>query len=106
MAPGEGMRKYRFISHYACFLSFSIMFVACESDEKKLQRLQGEWGTACLNAQMDQRDYEAARYPGGVTVRNLAGLPSRKADSLFLVWQDHKTKCDLATRDLNRFMHE
>lgn len=84
--------------------ALSLLLIGCESDEKKLQRLQGGQLMYCLDAQASQREYETARYPGGMTRENLRAVPTAKADSLLLVWQEYRTKCDLATRDLNRFM--
>lgn len=78
---------------------------ACESDEKKLQRLQGDQLMYCLDAQAHQREYETARYPGGMTQLNIGTPATPKADSLRKIWYEYKTKCELATRDLNRFMH-
>lgn len=40
--------KNSFISRYALFLSFSIMFVACESDQAKIQRLDADRTTYCI----------------------------------------------------------
>ena len=96
------MMQIRNWLHLAAAVS---LFAACESDEKKLQRLQGDQAMYCLNAQADQREYETARYPGGMTQENIRALPSRAADSLGKIWYEYKTKCELATRDLNRFMH-
>lgn len=93
------IRNWLHLATVVCFLA------ACESDEKKLQRLQGDQAMYCLNAQAHYREFEAVRYPGGMTAKNPRGIPSHKADSLRGIWYEYKTKCELATRDLNRFMH-
>jgi hypothetical protein len=79
-----------------CFITSMLLLTACQSDSDKLQRLQGDQTMYCLNAQADMREFELASRPLSPPV------PSK--DSLFGEYMKHKTACDLATRDLNRFM--
>lgn len=85
-----------------CFLSLLLM--SCESESATLQRLQTDRAIACLNAEADQKVYEMARYPGGMTAKNISAPPTPVAESLGREWADWRTKCELAERDLNRFM--
>lgn len=85
-----------------CFLSLLLM--ACESEGKKLQRLQGDQSGACIDEQVSHRAYIDARYPGGRNPENLRAPLTPVAESLGREWIDAKTKCELAQRDLNRFM--
>lgn len=79
------------------FLSLVLLLTACESDADKLQRLNGDRAVNCLLAQKYQREYELAEAP-----KSPPNLPLK--DSLFREYMDYNTKCELATRDLNRFM--
>lgn len=90
----------------ACFVSSVFLLIACRSDADKLQRLEGDQSTACLVAEMDKKEYETARFPGGMTRENIRIPATPAAESLGRKWYNQKTKCDLATRDLNRFMRE
>lgn len=70
------------------------LLTACESDEAKLQRLSGERAVQCLLVDKYREDYLAAK-------RN----PSNPyADTLGQQWMEANTKCELATREYNRFM--
>lgn len=77
-----------------CFLSL-LALSACQSDESKLSMLQGDRAIACLNAEAAQREYELAKAPKS---------PPSNVDSLGREYMSWTTKCELATRDLNRFM--
>lgn len=76
-----------------CFISI-LLLAACESDETKFQRLRGEQGTQCLLVQKYREDLDAARKSPQNPYR----------DTLLQQWGEANTKCELATRDLNRFM--
>lgn len=90
------MVKCKFISHYAAFVSLSIIFVACESDQAKIQRLDSQKATMCLNQEYYERQYEMVALQ----------VKTPLQDSLARMTEEYRTKCDLATRDYNRFMHE
>lgn len=77
-----------------CFC-FLLSILACQSDESKLSMLRGDRAIACLNAEAAQREYELAKAPKS---------PPSNVDSLGREYMDWTTKCELATRDLNRFM--
>lgn len=77
-----------------CFLSLLILS-ACESEEKKLTRLSQDQAVACLVAQSSQKTFD-------VTSKQKHWSPDR--DSLLREALEDRTKCELATRDLNRFM--
>lgn len=77
-----------------CFLSL-LALSACQSDESKLSMLRGDRAIACLNADAAQREHELAKAPKS---------PPSNVDSLGRAYMDWTTKCELATRDLNRFM--
>lgn len=78
-----------------CFISL-VMLSACRSDADKLQRLEGDKAIACLSAEKYRREFELAKAP------KAPAFP--KADSLLLRYMDFNAKCELAQRDLNRFM--
>lgn len=80
--------------------------LACESDEKKIARLEGERTMHCLLEQSYRDKYTAARFPKGITVAVTKHPPPEtpESDSLRRRWMDHHTKCELATREYNRFM--
>lgn len=89
------MRKYTFIPIRCCFMSLVFTLTACQSDESKMAMLKGDRATACLLAQKYEREYGF--------VSNQPYSPKR--DSLMREYSDWSTKCELATRELNRFMH-
>lgn len=78
-----------------CFVSYVLLLSACESDEKKLTRLSQDQAVACLVAQSSQKAFD-------VTNKQKHHSPDR--DSLLREALEDRTKCELATRDLNRFM--
>lgn len=80
----------------ACFVSSAFLLTACASDAEKLKRLQNAQMSSCLLAQADQREYDLASRP--------LSPPTPSKDSIFREYMDDKAECDLATRDLNRFM--
>lgn len=100
MASGERMRKYSFVALRCCFVSVIFVLTACQSDEEKLQRLQGDQAVHCLLVEKYREDYDLARKADHDA--NVAR--SDHTDSLLREWGDRKAKCDLATRELNRFM--
>jgi hypothetical protein len=105
-----------------------VVAVGCESDEKKAMRLNSEQVTACLTAQRLSEAFGAVTQTAEYDLsRNLmtewsayyktdttrANLAMRRADSIeraigvdTLAEQATKAKarCDVATRDYNRFM--
>lgn len=78
----------------ACFISLVMVSTACESDEAKLTRLNGDRAVACLLAEKYHNEYEM------VSLQK----PSHLKDSLTRQSVEWSTKCDLATREVNRFM--
>lgn len=70
------------------------ILTACESDASKLSRLRGDRATYCILAEADKRQL--------AMIRNQQ--PSKQEDSLLSLWDEHSTKCQLAERELNRFM--
>jgi hypothetical protein len=82
-----------------------IAIAACQSDAEKLTRLEQERTTECLLEQAYHDKAMTARYgPGGMTPANMSTPLTREADSSARLWIEHRTKCELATRDYNRFM--
>lgn len=83
-----------------------LALLACESDEKKLSRLESERTMQCLLEQAYREKAMASRFPKGVTVETAKNRPplTPEADSLGRRWMEHHTKCELATREYNRFM--
>lgn len=77
-----------------CFLSL-LTFSGCESDEAKLQRLRSEQTMACLLARSYQRD---------VVNSNLNRATITYSDTLGRRAREYQVKCELATRNLDRFM--
>lgn len=76
-----------------CFITSVLLLTACESDAKKLQRLQGDRAVHCLLVDKYREDYLAAKK-----------AKSPHADTLLQRWNEHNTGCEIATRDLDRFM--
>lgn len=70
------------------------VIMGCESDAAKLQRLQGEQASQCLLAES----------LNGQLALGMNQQPGKGRDSLLAAWNEHYTKCQLAQRDLNRFM--
>jgi hypothetical protein len=107
-------------------LAAALACTACESDEAKLERLQADKLIACLAADRRYEEYEVAVRATGyydslshivslresgdsISATRLDSLvESRKkqsgADTLGTAWHDAKIRCDLATREYNRFM--
>lgn len=85
-------------------LGFVASLSGCESEEKKLARLENERTTQCLLEEAYREKVIAARFPTGVTASTAKNRPpiTPEVDSLMRRWTEHKTKCDLATRDYNR----
>lgn len=83
-----------------CFLSSAITLTACESDTDKLQRLSQDRAVECLLVQKYREDYEAAREANKTAKKAW----SSEVDTLLSQWSERNTKCELATRELNRFM--
>jgi hypothetical protein len=83
-----------------------VALLACESNEKKLSRLEGDRTMYCLLEQSYREKYEAARFPGGITLAQTKNRPHETpaSDSLRRSYLDYHTKCELATREYNRFM--
>lgn len=78
------------------FLLIGLLAVtACESEEAKLQRLQGDRAVACLLAQKYEREVQQS---------NVNRPTVTYSDTLGRLWRDWDAKCTLATRELNRFM--
>jgi hypothetical protein len=71
-----------------------MLLTACESDADKLTRLNGDRAVNCLLSEKYQREYEM------VSLQK----PSHLKDSLTLQSVAWNTKCELAERELNRFM--
>jgi hypothetical protein len=82
-------------------LALLAVLVGCESDAKKLERLEGRKAVECLLQQAYWTKFDSVAYPHGPTSHQ---IKSPEADSLRRVWNDHRTKCELATRDYNQFM--
>ena len=75
-------------------ISLIVLLAACESDEAKLQRLQGAAVTLCLNAQARRE-----------ALSTTPGAPRPPGyDSLLREWGEYDAKCKLAEREFNRFM--
>jgi hypothetical protein len=81
-----------------------LALAACESDEKKLARLENERNTQCLLAQAYEDRYTAARFLKGMTREAVKKPITPEADSVGRRWIEHRRKCDHATREYNRFM--
>ena len=75
------------------FLSVTFVLTACESDTDKLQRLEGERAVQCLLAQKYEKDFLSFK------------KSSPAATAAATQWSLHDAKCQLATRELNRFMN-
>jgi hypothetical protein len=71
-----------------------ILLSACESDESKMGRLRGDQAAYCGLAEKYGREYEMV----AVQVR------TPLQDSLKREASNYGIQCDLATRELNRFM--
>jgi hypothetical protein len=61
------------------------LLTSCESDDKKLERLGGDKQTACLAAEWNYQAY-------------------LKHEQDAKEWMESRRRCDLATREYNRFM--
>jgi hypothetical protein len=72
------------------------MFVACESDHDKMERLNGDAAVQCTLAQKYEKEYEFVA----------AQVKTPLQDSLARMSTKYRTNCDLAQRELNKFMHE
>lgn len=104
-----------------------IGLIACESDDKKLRRLQGEQLTSCLVAQSESTkvaklglavDPDDSNLVASVDARTrgdtaeasrlrelrLAKAKAAGFDTLAEKWLAANRRCELATRELNRFM--
>lgn len=79
----------------ACLVSF-LALSACESDDKKLARLEQERATECL--------LEQAYHDKAMNARKKSVNMSPEADSLGRHWLEHRAKCQIANRDYNRLM--
>ena len=105
----------------------AVSLIACESDDKKLERLETAKLMDCLDAQAAKRlvggSYErqnqttdeasemAARMQGDTgtanqiaRARRAESLAARTPDTLAENWLKAQRKCDLAIREYNRFM--
>jgi predicted outer membrane protein len=112
--------------HAAC-LFLLIVAVGCENDEKKLARLQSEQVMACLTAQVDSAKVADARSKAETTeeyrrrmdagrsleliedtTSNDAAHQARAkkagVDALTEQWLAQIRRCELSTRDYNRFL--
>lgn len=105
MASGTRFGNACFVSPKVCFLSIVFcVLTGCKSDAEKLQQLTADQAMVCLQSEVARKVYMDARYPGGMTRENVTAPLKSPADSLGREYLDRKTECDLATRDLNRFM--
>jgi hypothetical protein len=82
-------------------MAFSIALASCQTDSNKLERLEREKTIECLLQDASWKKYEAAAYPNRATLQK---VKSPAADSLGREWNNHRVKCELATRDLNKFL--
>lgn len=71
-----------------------ILLSACESDESKMGRLRSDQAVKCILAEEYRREYEMV----AVQVR------TPLQDSLKREASNYGIQCDLATREVNRFM--
>lgn len=76
-------------------LSLLVLLTACESDLDKLQRLDTERWIQCLNA---EAEYEALQ-----KARPDPRKRTPQTDTLAAKWIERQAKCELATRDYERF---
>lgn len=104
MASGTRLKKACFLSRTCCSLPVFFVLTACKSDAEKLQQLTTDQASACLQSEIARKVYMDARYPGGMTRENITAPLKSPADSLGREYLERKAECDLATRDLNRFM--
>lgn len=77
-------------------IMFVFLLAACESNEKKLARLEGDKETQCLNEQYYRERLDSLMKDG---TRH-----SPVIDSLRTRWYGYHERCQLATRDYGRFM--
>jgi hypothetical protein len=75
--------------------------LACESDETKLKRLQFDQSLACLPVEHPEMTLNDAGYISAK--RGNSGPP--KQDLVDSLRYEARIKCDLKTRDLNKFMN-
>jgi hypothetical protein len=92
------------MTRFFALLAVVLLTSACESNEKKLARLEREKTTACLNERASFRKLNEVRFPGGVTRESVHTPPTPAAESLGKEWMSYRTKCELATREYDRFM--
>lgn len=88
-------------------LSLGVIAIAgCRSEADRLSRLENERNTQCLLEQAYYDKYTAARFPKGITRAVTKNPPPEtpESDSLGRRWMEHHTKCELATREYDRFM--
>ena len=78
----------------ASFISLGFLLMACKSDEAKLQELKYGRAVNCVLAQKYQREYEMVALQ----------VKTPLQDSLVRMSTEYNTKCDLAERELNKFM--
>ena len=77
------------------FITLLLMVsTACESDESKLQRLNGDRAVNCILAEKYRREFEM------VALQKRSPLQ----DSLARMSTEYNAKCELSTREYNRFM--
>lgn len=79
-----------------CFISLlcAIALSACESDQDKLTRLNGDRAVNCVLAEKYMREYEMV----------MLQVRTPLQDSLARMSTEYSTKCQLAERELHKFM--
>lgn len=70
-----------------------IFLTACESDLAKIQRVEGDMNTHCLNEQYYYERYREAQTKNP--------KPTTETDTLGRRWSEHRAKCELLTREYN-----
>lgn len=105
IASGKQTRKTKTVSRKGLFptTGFSLMrwlmalliLTACERDLDKLQRLDSERLIQCLNA---EAEYEALQ-----KARPDPRKRTPSTDSLAFKWVERQSRCELATREYERF---
>lgn len=79
----------------ASFICITLLILtACESDESKHDRLAGDQAVNCILADKYSREYEMVALQSKTPLK----------DSLTRLASEYRTKCDLSTREYNRFM--
>lgn len=86
------------------FVMLLVAIAACEDEADKLSRLRHQQMMACLLAQARQGEADAALQERATRPIDYASEESQRIRRLSLRADSAQIACDLANRDLNRFM--